>query len=262
MSLTTGSINAIIPSFAVPRQAVSKPSPPGAGEPDAGTVALSPGSPPDSLASNQLNRSQNATGNATERIYLERPPRLAYVIPGLNLLAGGLEACNAVVSARKGDRLEAAGHAANALCCLGDFGEDMARWASFSHLSGPLQTTSLVLGVAGGTLATVSGIQEIRQGLRLHQQRGLSAMLHIGIADTISGTSPLVGLGLTASQVAPGAGTALLATASLCDVISIAVDHYSRQQDAKRHPELDRSSGSHRATPHPPEPQTPTASGL
>ena len=163
-------------------------------------------------------------------------PRFAREIPGLNLGVAVVESANALHKHADGKPVEAMGHLGNAASCFSSFAEDVGRAVSIAApASYPMLGSAAVgLGIAGGLLGLAQGTQEIKNGLALTRANGSARLLHIGIADTISGVTTVAGIGLRSAGCAPALGTGLLVTATVCDLLSIAVDYAGTLAERKR----------------------------
>src|SRR5437870_1811930 len=102
------------------------------------------------------------------------------------------------------------GHAGNALGCFYALAEDAGRVMSAYHgghkMGADLSGAVIGLGLVGGTLGVIQGIREIRMGRLLKANHGSARTLHMGIADTMSGASTLVGIGLRMTGHSPALG--------------------------------------------------------
>jgi hypothetical protein len=170
--------------------------------------------------------------------------RVGQMVPGLNLAVGGVMAYNGVHYLRQKQHTAALGCIGNALGCFASTAEDAGRLVSIfggtgkphaPYMSSAVSGGIVALGMIGGTCGLIQGIREIRAGLEIKAHNGSTRVLHMGIADTLSGTATLVGIGLRLTGWAPGIGTGLIIGASLCDMASVAVDYFDRKHDKEAH---------------------------
>ncbi|MHB2015954.1 MAG: hypothetical protein ACYCW6_03300 [Candidatus Xenobia bacterium] len=182
----------------------------------------------------------NAGFAATSVLSLGSFPQIGRLVPGLNLVVGGIESYNGIQQACHGHHVQAAGHFGNAAGCLSSFGQDAARYASVfqkgSHgesLRHTMVTGALALGYMGGMFGVWQGWKEIDRGLDIKRQTGTTRTLQMGLCDFTSGAATLAGITLRLTGLAPTVGLALLLGSSVCDLTSIGIDYLASRSEKK-----------------------------
>ncbi|MFN8607768.1 MAG: hypothetical protein U0931_09560 [Vulcanimicrobiota bacterium] len=141
------------------------------------------------------------------------------LLPGLNLVAAGVEGYNAVRKHRAGEHVVAMTAAGNSLGCLSSFlGE-----SSLLALRSGGSALPAALAAGGGVLGLVAGTIELRQGLANRKLTGSSRTLAMGVLDLTSGVVSLAGSALLARH--RGLGMTMLIGSGLVDLAGIGVDY-------------------------------------
>lgn len=141
------------------------------------------------------------------------------LVPGLNLVAAGVEGFNAVRKHRAGEHVVALTAAGNSLGCLSSFLGESSLVALRSGGAG----LPAALAAAGGVLGLVAGSIEVKQGLSNRKLTGSSRTLAMGILDLTSGVVSLTGSALLARHRA--LGMSMLIGSGLVDMAGIGVDY-------------------------------------
>lgn len=167
-------------------------------------------------------------GNISRLAGAARVP-FATAIPGLNLVAAGVEGANAYRKYRQGETVVALTSTGNSVGCLSAF------MAESSLLALRLQKIGLSSGLAavGGLLGLVAGTIEVRQGQKIRKQNGSSRTLSMGVLDLASGVSSLAGAAVLARSRHKTLGMSMLIGSGIIDLAGIGVDYLWPTRTAK-----------------------------
>lgn len=141
------------------------------------------------------------------------------LMPGLNLVAAGVEGFNALRKHRAGEHVVALTAAGNSLGCMSSFLGESSLLALRSGGAG----LAAALAAGGGILGLVAGTIEVKQGLVNRKLTGSSRTLTMGMLDLTSGVVSLTGSALLARNRA--LGMSLLIGAGMVDLAGIGVDY-------------------------------------
>ena len=141
------------------------------------------------------------------------------LVPGINLVAAGVEGFNAARKFHAGDRVVALTAAGNSLGCMSSFLGESSLLAL--RASGTGMAASLAAG--GGVLGLVAGGIEVKQGLSHKRATGSCRTLAMGVLDLTSGVVSLTGSALLARH--RGLGMSMLIGSGVIDLAGIGVDY-------------------------------------
>jgi len=141
------------------------------------------------------------------------------LIPGINLVAAGVEGYNAVKKHRAGEHVVALTAAGNSLGCLSSLLGESSLVALRSGGAG----VPAALAAGGGLLGLVAGSIEVKQGLANQRATGSTRTLAMGVLDLTSGVVSLTGSALLAKNRA--LGMTMLIGSGLVDLCGIGVDY-------------------------------------
>ena len=146
---------------------------------------------------------------------------LAKLVPGINLVAAGIEGVNAAHKYRAGEKVVALTSTGNALGCVSAF------LSESSLLALRLQRTGLAAALAagGGVVGLVAGTIEVNQGRKLKKSTGSSRTLTMGVLDLTSGVTSLAGAAMVNKGLRPQLGMTLLIGSGMIDMAGIGVDY-------------------------------------
>lgn len=158
-------------------------------------------------------------GNVRSLAHLAGSSPLARLVPGINLVAAGVEGYNALQKHRAGDRVVALTAAGNSLGCMSSLLGESSLLALRSGGAG----LPAALAAGGGLLGLVAGGIEVKQGLHNKKAAGSSRTLAMGVLDLTSGVVSLTGSALLARHRA--LGMSMLIGSGIVDLCGIGVDY-------------------------------------
>ena len=144
---------------------------------------------------------------------------LGRLLPGLNLVAAGVEGYNALRKHQAGDHVVAMTAAGNSVGCLSSFLAESSLLALRSGGAG----LPAALAAAGGVLGLVAGTIEVKQGVVNRKATGSSRTLAMGVLDLTSGVVSLAGSAFLARHRA--LGMSMLIGSGMVDLTGIGVDY-------------------------------------
>ena len=158
-------------------------------------------------------------GNVRSLAHLAGASPVGRLVPGINLVAAGVEGYNAVKKHRAGDHVVAMTAAGNSLGCMSSFLSESSLIALRSGGAG----MPAALAAGGGLLGLVAGTIEVKQGLANKRATGSSRTLAMGVLDLTSGAVSLTGSALLARHRA--LGMSMLIGSGIVDLCGIGVDY-------------------------------------